>query len=266
MDNKTTLGRLGPLETEVIARLSYEKKTLVTGLELDRLFKFSPVERAKIVSRLKRKNILSPVKRGVYFFSPLDAGPLGRGIDELLIPPLYCPRNNYYVGYSTMFNYYGFSEQMFQTVYVLNTSFAKEKTIGGISFKFLKISKERLYGRRQIEVKGTQVFVSDKERTLIDLLYFNKPVGGILQAVDIFQRVVKKGDCDVRKVIDYACRFPSVTLRKRVGILLEGLAVKESLLRPLAKTVSGSAISSFGKSRRGMLNKKWRVIIDASSG
>lgn len=266
MDNKNTIGRLGPLETEVLARLTYEKKTVVTSLELDRLFKFSPVERAKIVSRLKRKNILSPIKRGVYLFSPLDAGPLGRGIDELLIPPLYCPKNNYYVGYSTLFNYYGFSEQMFQTVYVLNTSFAKEKIIGGISFKFLKISNARLYGRTQIEVKGTQVFISDKERTLIDLLYFNKPVGGILPAVEIFRSMVKKGGCDVKKVIDYVCRFPNVTLRKRVGVLLEGLAVRESLLRPLAKTVSGSAISSLGKSRRGTLNKKWRVLIDASSG
>lgn len=266
MDNKNTIGRLGPLETEVIARLTYEKKTVVTSLELDRLFKFSPVDRAKIVSRLKRKNILSPVKRGVYLFSPLDAGPSGRAIDELLIPPLYCPRNNYYVGYSTMFNYYGFSEQMFQTVYVLNTSFAKEKTIGGIAFKFLKISQERLYGRTQIEIKGTKVFVSDKERTLIDLLYFNKPVGGILPAVQIFRSTVKKGGCDVKKVIDYACGFPNLTLRKRVGVLLEELAVKESWLRLLAKTVSGSAISSLGKSRRGTLNKKWRVIIDASSG
>jgi len=266
MDNKNTIGRLGPLETEVLARLTYEKKTLVTGLELDRLFRFTPVERAKIVSRLKKKNILFPVKRGVYLFSPLDAGPLGRGIDELLVPPLYCPKNNYYVGYSTLFNYYGFSEQMFQTVYVLNTSFAKEKNIGGLSFKFLKISEERLYGRKQIEVKGTQVFISDKERTLIDLLYFNKPVGGILPAARIFQSMVKKGDCDLKKVIDYACKFPNVTLRKRVGVLLEGSAVRESLLRPLAKTVGGSAISSFGKSRRGTLDKKWRVIIDASSG
>jgi len=266
MDNQNTIGRLGPLETEVIARLTFEKKTIVTGLELDGLFKFSPVERAKIVSRLKKKNILSPIKRGVYLFSPLDAGPLGRGIDELLIPPVYCPRNNYYVGYSTLFNYYGFSEQMFQTVYVLNTSFAKEKTIGGMSFKFLKISQERLYGRKQIDIKGTQVFISDKERTLIDLLYFNKPVGGILPATEIFRSVVKKGGCDVKKIIDYASRFPNVTLRKRIGVLLEGLAVRESLLRPLAKTVSGSVMSSFGKFRRGTLNKKWRVMIDASSG
>lgn len=266
MDDKNTIGRLGPLETEVIARLTYEKKTVVTSLELDRLFKFSPVERAKIVFRLKRKNILSPIKRGVYLFSPLDAGPLGRGIDELLVPPLYCPKNNYYVGYSTLFNYYGFSEQMFQTVYILNTSFAKEKIIGGISFKFLKISNERLYGRKQIEVKGTQVFVSDKERTLIDLLYFNKPVGGILPAAQIFRSIVKKKDCDVKKIIDYACRFPNVTLRKRVGVLLEELGIKESWLRPLAKTVRGTAVGSLGKSRRGTLNKKWRVLVDASSG
>ncbi len=69
----------------------YEKKAIVTAEDLDRLFNLSPENRKQIVFRLKKKRILSPIKRGVYVFSPLEAGPEGMGVDELLVPPLFFP-------------------------------------------------------------------------------------------------------------------------------------------------------------------------------
>lgn len=59
-------------------------------------------------------------------------------------------------------------------------------------------------------------------------------------------------------------RKGNVTLRKRVGIILEDLGIDEFLLCPLAKTVQKTAISSLGKSRKGPINKKWRVIVNVS--
>jgi len=105
---------LGPIETNIVARLTYEKKAIVTVADLDRLFNLSPENRKQVVFRLKRKNVLVAIKRGAYIFSPLEAGPEGTGVDELLIPPLFFPRKNYYVGYSTMFNYFGLTESFFR--------------------------------------------------------------------------------------------------------------------------------------------------------
>ena len=167
---KNTSKTLGPIETNIVARLTYEKKTIVTTGDLDQLFKLSPEDRKQVVFRLKKKKILTPIKRGVYAFSPLESGPEGTGIDELLIPSLFFPQKNYYIGYSTMFNYYGFTEQLFQTVYVLNTTMRMERIICGISYKFIKVPENRIYGQEVIKVKDTDVVVSSKERTLIDLL------------------------------------------------------------------------------------------------
>ncbi|HBG61693.1 MAG: hypothetical protein A2Y03_08995 [Omnitrophica WOR_2 bacterium GWF2_38_59] len=264
--NKNTISRLGPIEARIIARLTYESTTLVSADDLDNLFKLSAVDRAKVVSRLKRKNILMPVKRGLYIFSPLQAGPSGRGIDEMLIPSLYFPKSNYYIGYSTMFNYYGLTEQIFQTMYVLNTSFNKQKIICGISFKFLKVSESRMYGIKSMKIKEQDVMISDKERTLIDLLYFNKPVGGLSVASDILKKNVQEKQCNVKKLISYASRFPNVTIRKRIGVLLESIGICDADLIPLLKSIKNTAISSLGKTRKGTLSKKWRVIIDASQG
>jgi len=261
---KNTPRILGPIETNIVARLTYEKKAIVTAVDLDRLFNLSPEDRKQVVFRLKKKKILVAIKRGSYIFSPLEAGPEGTGVDELLIPPLFFPRKNYYVGYSTMFNYFGLTEQLFQTVYVLNTSMRMERIICGLSYKFIRIPKNRIYGLETIKVKDTDVNISSKERTLIDLLYFNKPVGGITGAVEIFTKIVKDKKCDIKKLIEYTARFPNITTRKRTGLILEEAGVTDTTLKPLIKSVEKTAVNSLDGSRKGTLNKKWRVIVNDS--
>ena len=49
---------LGPIETNIVARLTYEKKTIVTVEYLDRLFNLSSADRKQLVFRLKKKKIL----------------------------------------------------------------------------------------------------------------------------------------------------------------------------------------------------------------
>jgi len=264
MKPKNTYKILGPIETNIVARLTYEKKAIVTSKEMDQMFNLSPEDRKQIVFRLKKKKILTPIKPGVYVFSPLEAGPEGMGVDELLIPPLFFPRKNYYVGYSTMFNYYGFIGQLFQTVYVLNTTKRMEKVICGLSFKFIKIMENRMYGIEKIKVKDEKINISSKERTLIDLIYFNNPVGGIINASKIFTKIALSNKCDIKKLVEYAVCFPNIKTRKRIGLILDDAGVPENILKPLIKSIEKTSIGSLSGSRKGTLNKKWRVIVNDS--
>jgi predicted transcriptional regulator of viral defense system len=257
-----TYRTLGPIETNIVSRLTYEKTTVVTAGVLDRLFNLSPDDRKQIVFRLKKKKILTTIKPGVYVFSPLEAGPEGGGIDELLIPPLFFPKKDYYVGYSTLFNYYGFTEQIFQTVYVLNTKIRREKVICGISYKFIRIPESRFYGMEIIKIKDTDVIISSKERTLIDLIYFNRPVGGIKNAAAVLKQFVMEKKCDIKKLVEYAARFPNIKTRKRIGLILDGTNTAGVILEPLVKSIQKTAVSTFTGSRKGTLNKKWRVIVN----
>jgi len=264
MNPKNTYKILGPIETNIVARLTYEKKAIVTAKEMDQMFNLSPENRKQIVFRLKKKKILSLIKPGVYVFSPLEAGPEGTGVDELLIPPLFFPKKNYYVGYSTMFNYYGFTGQLFQTVYILNTTKRTEKIICGLSYKFIKIMENRMYGIDKIKVKDKEVNISSKERTLIDLIYFNKPVGGIINASKIFTEIVKSDKCNIKKLVEYAVCFPNIKTRKRIGLILDDVGVPENILKPLVKSIEKTSVISFHGSRKGTLNKKWRIIVNDS--
>jgi len=183
--NKNTISALSQKEAGIVARLSYEEKDIITAKELDSYLPVNFRYRRKLVYSLKKKRILIPIKGGVYIFVPLESVPTGRRVSEFLIPPIFFPKNNYYIGYSTMFNYYNFTDQQFQMVYVLNMALSKERTIAGLSFKFTKIPSDRLYGLEKINIKGREIIVSSKERTLVDLIYYNKPVGGIERAGDI---------------------------------------------------------------------------------
>src|SRR3989338_5467638 len=238
--------RLGEKEIKVISRLSYEKKRIVTKEDLDRYFKFDDIERNKVVYQLKKKGIFSTIKRGVYVFSPLEYGEKGAGINEMLIPPQFFPQKNYYIGYSTMYNYYNLTDQLFQVMYILNTSLQnKQKKICGVIFNFLRVPKSRMYGLEKIDVNGQEVIISSLERTLVDMVYFNKPVGGIKSALEILKRELKKDRCDIKKFIRFAAQFPNIKTRKRIGILLEGMGYPDRDLAPLIKSIEDTAISSF---------------------
>ena len=267
MNNNTVEKYLGPKETQVIARLSYEKVSLITKEQLDRWFGFKPALRKQIVFRLKKKGILTAIKRGVYFYSPLESGPAGSSINEFLIPPVFFPKGNYYIGYSTMYNYYGFSDQIFQTMYILNTSLQREKTIGSMRFKMIKISSKRMYGLEKIRIKDTTVIVTDKERTLIDMFYFPGPVGGLKKAFEILEEQVKSRQIDISKVIKYAAKFPNVSTTKRIGFALDQTGLKDKTLEPLLRRVKMTSLVTLypSKSRRGKTNSKWKVIENASS-
>ena len=265
MNNKSR-ERFGKKEIDVISRLSYEKKRIVTKENLDAFFKFSNNERNKIVYRMKQKGIFTTSKRGVYVFSPLEYGEQGAAVNEMLIPPQFFPQGNYYISYSTMYNYYNLTEQLFQVVYALNTSLQRKKKICGIQFNFLRVPESRMYGLEKINIENQEVIISSLERTLVDLVYFNKPVGGIKSALEILEGELKKKRFNFRKFIRFAAKFPNIQTRKRIGIMLEKKGYSNELLAPLIKSVEDTAISSFTKSFKGRLNKKWKIIINDSQG
>lgn len=257
--------RLGPKEIEVIARLSYEKITVITKDQLEKLFGQSVLVR-QLIYQLKKKGILKPITKGAYYYSPLESGPAGTSINEFLIPSILFPKGNYYIGYSNMYNYYGFTEQIFQTLYILNTSIQKERVICNIPFKLLKISPKRMYGLDKIKIRNTEVIVSDRERTLVDLIYFSDPVGGLKNAFEILKAQINSNKIDIKKFVQYTISFPSISVCKRIGYNLEKCGVQQKFLIPLEKNLKDtSLIALYGsKSRRGPIDSKWKVIVDAS--
>ncbi|MCJ7611252.1 MAG: hypothetical protein MUP19_03240, partial [Candidatus Aminicenantes bacterium] len=64
--NYNTISALGQKEAEIVGRLSYEEKDIVTAKELDSYLPVDFKYRSKLVYSLKKKRILIPIKNGVY--------------------------------------------------------------------------------------------------------------------------------------------------------------------------------------------------------
>jgi len=71
---------------------------------------------------------------------------------------------------------------------------------------------------------------------------------------------------NIKKFIKYARSFPNVSTQKRIGFVLDKKGLAKNILDPLEKSIKEtSLITLYGsKSRKGTIDNKWKVIIDAS--
>ena len=254
---------LGPKALDVVSRLTYEGIRIITKEQFDNKFAKDLVVR-KVLEQLKKKKIISSITRGVYLFSPIDSLPNGRAINEYYIPNYIFPKKNYYIGFTSQYNSYGFTEQVPQWVFVINTSINGSRKILGITFKFVRVSPDRMYGIEKRDILGTEVLFSDLERTLVDLFYYPGPVGNLLSIYEVLNEQIKDDKINLDKFIDYAARFPNVSVRKKIGYGLEMLKVPDERLKPLLDSVAATAYNVLfeSKSRAGKYNSKWKAIIN----
>jgi predicted transcriptional regulator of viral defense system len=70
---------------------------------------------------------------------------------------------------------------------------------------------------------------------------------------------------DVEKLVDYALRYGSQTLVKRLGWALEQAGVGMTVLTPLMESASASyAVLDPGRPRRGRHDRRWKLVLNVS--
>lgn len=248
-------------ELYLISRAEFEKQKLITTAYTKKLFGDSK-KAANILDKLTRKGRFIQIERGKYIVVPIKAPDQLWAPNEFVIAKLWMGDTPYYIGYFTMYNYWGFTEQVPQTVFVLNTKKSVIKTIGGVRYKAVKIDKQKYYGIKKIKIDHEEICISDKERTLVDFIYH--PIGSF----ENVKRVLKDNLSQINfdKFIYYLISFPVVSVRKRAGYLLERLNCQDSKLKKLQKTIGNKTtyiiLNPSHPSRKGRINKDWRIIVN----
>jgi predicted transcriptional regulator of viral defense system len=146
----------------------------------------------------------------------------------------------------------------------LAVAFEKTKVFPHLVLNMLKVG-EKSSGLEKIKIRNIDVIVSDREKTLVDLIYLPQSVGGLKVAFEILKEQIKDTRVDVEKFVKYALKFPSVSTRKRIGYVLEQAGLKDQELKPLLNGIKRSSLVTLypSKSRKGKINKKWMVIENA---
>jgi predicted transcriptional regulator of viral defense system len=248
-------------ELYLISRAEYEKQKMITTGFARKLFP-RPQLAAAVLDSLSRKGRLIKLQRGKYFLVPIKAPNQQWTPNEFVVAALWMGNIPYYVGYFAMYHYWGLTDQIPQTVHVLNTRRNAEANIGHTAYRAMKVGLSRIYGVQEILIEDETVRVSDRERTLVDFIH--RPVGSFEEFSSALKQAISI--IDSAKLIEYLIRFPIASLRKRAGFLLEMSGLNEADLQKLRPNLGNPSnfvvLDPKQKSRKGTINKRWGVIVN----
>ena len=245
----------------LLSRSEFEKQKVITTEYAVKVLG-NYLKATRLLDNLTKRNRLIQLKRGRYLVVPLKAPNQRWMPHEFVVASLWMGEIPYYIGYSSMYNYWGFTEQIPQKVTVLNTEKNRMRKIGKISFRAMKISSKKMYGIKKIKIDEEYVSISDKERSLVDFIF--NPIGSWGDVQEVVNEQIEK--IDVKKFVRYLIRFPVIAVRKRAGLMLERAGVSLEELSRLKSSMgsenSYTPFNPFVKSRKGTVNQDWKVILN----
>lgn len=219
-----------------IKYLSKAGNDLLSALLLvgKRLFTFS--EAAQIcgkntglrvmLSSLVKNGWLQRIERGKYLILPLEAGSTGQWSEHEFVVAS-CLIQPYYIGFQSALSYYGYSEKVSKTIYIVSTRRKLKPLleISGMTYKFVNLDNRRFFGIKEIPIGNQTASLSDREKTLIDCLSMQEYCGGVASVAQALWYGYK--ELDFQRLARYAVRSGNKAVCQRLGYLIETLNLKK---------------------------------------
>ena len=249
---------LSKKESYLLSYLAENRKNIFALKDVIEVLDCSYENAKVIVDRLAKKKWIERIIKGKYLIVPLSAGVRGEYTEhEFIIASLFEPC---YVAYWTALNYYGFTEQVPNKIFVATRKRVKDREILGMDFKFVHISDKKFFGLGTVLISNVRVKISDKEKTIVDCLDKPKYCGGIGEiAKAIF---FAKEEIDFEKLTDYAIKIGNNTVIKRLGFIVDFLGLDSTNI--VDKISDSYSILDPTKGKTGMYDSKWKLLINVS--
>ena len=107
-----------------------------------------------------------------------------------------------------------------------------EIKIKDITFQFIYHNENHFFGEKKIWIDDfNKVQCSDLEKTLVDCLFKPDYAGGIVEIAKAIHETRDK--INFKKLLDYTKKFKSQAVVKRLGFLLEILAIENEIIPEL---------------------------------
>ena len=248
---------LAPLEIDLLSYLEFKNQEIYTREELFDFIKDNKKTAYLIKKLLEKKRLLSLFKN-TYLLVPVKAPQGLWSGNEYIIAKKLARDSKYYIGFTSVFNSYGFTEQVSQMVYIVNNKYSGVKVIQGIKYKLMKVTSKKMFGLEERIIHNEAVVFSSKERAMIDIFEFYKK--NIKQAYAILRNQL--ASLNIKTFIRNVVEYPTQITRRRIGYFLEQLKIEKKLLDTIDVGKKGYS-SLYGKiSLSGKINQRWRVIVN----
>ena len=258
---------LSKCERALLADWERARKTSVSLVEIGQAVG-EPVARV-VASTLVRKGVLDRIRPGLFAIRPFRAVARPWALPSLVAVEILLAGEPHYVGGLAAFTLHRLTQQQYASlVDVFITSFRRPRRLGAAEIRFHR-RKPSMFesGLTQIEISGTQVVVSDPERTVLDALEEPHVVGGMREAIRVFVEAFPR--LDHARLVAYALDIGGDSTCQRLGLLLERSGIEGPFmddLRERAARSKGVHKLIPGQGRTAMPNPVWRVVENDGSG
>jgi len=154
--------------------------------------------------------------------------------------------------------FHNLTEQVPFSLYVIVPYYKKQIMFENTPIIFVSSKNRNFFGYDKVIYRGFEIFVADKEKTIIDCALFKK--ASFSELIEIVKNNLK--EIEIKKFIHYLKRTENKSLIKRFGWLFDylGKDMHSILKRYIDKVYI--TLDYAGK-KKGKKNKKWMVIENA---
>ena len=166
----------------------------------------------------------------------------------------------------SIFNLYGYSDQVSSWFTVYNNKVSKEYYIRQYRIDFVKVITKRLGDVKKIvsydENKLEPALTSSPEQTLLDAVYDYKRFGTLPKAYGWISYALRYKKIAPKKLINITLKYGNTMSQKRIGWLLDELEVSKRVTNPLQKKIPQTKflVPLDPRNNKGPINKRWNVI------
>lgn len=216
----------------------------------------------ELLSDMTRRGLLMRLKEGVYYVIPYEANAKTFMPDWHLIAEHIVNDAQHYIGYYSALQIHNLITQpsLKEQIVVSKQLRPSEIKIKDVPFQFIYHNEKHFFGTKKMWIDSFhKVLCSDLEKTFIDCLFKPDYAGGIVEVTRAIY--ASKDKIKYNTLLDYANRFGSQAVIKRLGFLLELLEIRTDIINGLQKLKTASYITLDTELPKiGKYNKRWSVL------
>lgn len=217
----------------------------------------------KSLQRLTRVHRISQVQRGFYVVVPIEYTSSGAPpVDWFIHDLMEYIEHPYYIGVLTAALMHGAGHQRPQEYHVVTSVSHRLIQAHGFRIRFFRHANVDQVNTEERQTYTGFIPVATPESTALDLVRFNKTIGGLDAVLTVISELGES--IDPKKLVSAAKTERMRGIVQRTGWLLDRAGWQDRTL-PLAtwlarQSPSRAVLNSALSSRRGQVCPKWRVI------
>ena len=197
----------------------------------------------ELLSDMTKRGLLMRLKEGIYHIIPYEQNAEFFMPDWHLIAEHLINDAQHYIGYYSALQIHNLITQpsLKEQIVVSKQLRPSEIKIKDVPFQFIYHNEKHFFGAKKIWVDNfNKVMCSDLEKTIIDCLFKPDYAGGIVEIARAIY--ISKEKIKYDTLLEYAKKFNSQAVIKRLGFLLEILKIDTNIIDELQKLKTASNI------------------------